>query len=47
MLSVVGLVGSLALSWHLSDPTPLTVIGPVAIAGAHAVNWQERKTHQG
>lgn len=42
VLSAIGLLGSLALAWHLRDVTPITVIGPVAIGGAHAVNWQER-----
>ena len=43
LLSAFGLIGSLYVSLTLRDPLPVVTVFPVAIGGAHAVNWEERR----
>lgn len=42
-LSFTGTILAFVLAWHLEDPTPFTVVAPVAVAGKWLENIQERR----
>lgn len=44
LLAFTGLVLAFVLAWRLEDPTPFTVLAPVAVGGKWLENWQERRT---
>lgn len=42
-LSFTGTILAFVLSWHLTDPTPFTVVVPIAVGGKWWENIQERR----